>query len=134
MLLARPKILHTSRRHAPKYAPCPHCGALGNRKDVLSRTVRGLAYGAILRLHVTTAEYRASCGCCTTFRTQGDGIEPKAKYTNSIREAVLDRLVEDHLNVERLRLALRRDFLLELSTGFVYDCLRWKVHQRDGAA
>ena len=29
---------------------------------------------------------------------------------------------------------MRRDFFLELSTGFVYDCLRWKVEQLDGAA
>src|SRR5690349_711063 len=97
-----PPIRHVHRRNAPKHAPCPHCGAPGQRKDILPRTVRGIAYGAILLLHVTTGEYRASCDCCTTFRTQIDGIEPKAKYTNSVREAVLDRLLEDRLNVERL--------------------------------
>lgn len=134
MFTARAKIQHTYRRNAPQHAPCPHCGALGNRKDTVSRTVRGIAYGVILLLHVTTGEYRATCGCCTTFRTQVDGIEPKAKYTNSVREAVLDRLLEDRLNVERLQVALRRDFLLELSTGFVYDCLRGKVQQLNGAA
>jgi Transposase len=134
MFQTRPKICHVYRRHAPRHAPCPRCGALGNRKDTVCRTVRGIAYGAILLLHVTTGEYRASCDCCTTFRTQLDGIAPKAKYTNSVREAVLDRLLEDRLNVERLLVALRRDFLLELSTGFVYDCLRWEIQQRDGAA
>jgi transposase len=134
MFQAPPKISHVYRRHAPKHAPCPSCGALGNRKDTCSRTVRGIAYGAILLVHVTTGEYRASCDCCTTFRTQVDGIETKAKYTNSVREAVLDRLLDDRLNVERLLGALRRDFFLELSTGFVYDCLRWKVEQLDGAA
>jgi transposase len=134
MFPARPTVRHSSRRNAPRHAPCPHCGAPGHRKDTFTRTVRSIAYGAILLLHVTTAEYRASCNCCTTFRTQIDGIEPKAKYTNSVREAVLDRLLEDRLNVERLLGALRRDFFLELSTGFVYDCLRWKVQQLDGAA
>jgi transposase len=134
MFPARPTVRHSSRRHAPRHAPCPHCGAPGHRKDTFTRTVRGIAYGALLLLHVTTAEYRATCGCCTTFRTQIDGIEPKAKYTNSVREAVLDRLLEDRLNVERLLGALRRDFFLELSPGFVYDCLRWKVQQLDGAA
>jgi transposase len=134
MFPAQPKIRHLSRRNAPRHAPCPHCGALGNRKETCSRTVRSIAYGAILLVHVTTAEYRATCDCCTTFRTQVDGIEPKAKYTNSVREAVLDRLLEDRLNVDRLLVALRRDFFLELSTGFVYDCLRWKVEQLDGAA
>jgi len=133
MFTARPKIQHTYRRNAPQHAPCPQCGVLGNRKDTLCRTVRGIAYGAILLVHVTTGEYRATCGCCTTFRTQVEGIEPKAKYSNSVREAVLDRLLDDHLNVERLLTALRRDFLLELSPGFVYDCLRWKVEHLDGA-
>jgi transposase len=134
MFQAQPKICHVYRRHAPKHAPCPDCGARGHRKDTCSRTVRGIAYGAILLIHVTTGEYRATCDCCTTFRTQVDGIEPKAKYTNSVRDAVLDRLLEDRLNVERLLVALRRDFFLELSTGFVYDCLRWKTQQLDGAA
>src|SRR6185312_15667219 len=32
---------------------------------------------------------------------------------------------DDGLNIERTRAALRRDFLLELSSGFVYDCLDW---------
>jgi hypothetical protein len=134
MFQVQPKICHVSRRHAPQHASCPHCGALGNRKDTCSRTVRGIAYGAILLVHVTTGEYRATCGCCTTFRTQVDGIAPKAKYTDSVREAVLDRLLEDRLNVARLLVALRRDFWLELSTGFVYDCLCWKIQQLDGAA
>jgi hypothetical protein len=109
----RPKVLHTSRRHAPKKAPCPHCGRLGRRKDFHERTVRSLAYKAILLLHVTTAEYRATCDCCTTFRTQVEGIEPKAHYDNKVREAV---------------------FYLDLSDGFLYDCLDWKVRQLDGAA
>ncbi len=134
MFTARPQIRHLYRRNAPRYAPCPQCGVRGHRKDTFCRTVRGIAYGAILLVHVTTGEYRARCGCCTTFRTQVDGIEPKAKYTNSVRDAVLDRLLEDRLNVERLLVALRRDFALELSSGFVYDCLRWKVQQLDGAA
>ena len=115
MFPAQPKLRHSYRRNAPKHAPCPRCGAPGHRKDTFTRTVRGIAYGAILLLHVTTGEYRATCGCCTTFRTQIDGIEPKAKYSNSVREAVLDRLLEDRLNVERLLGALRRDFFLELS-------------------
>src|SRR5262249_39352986 len=111
-----------------------HCGTRGRRKATYTRTVRGLAYSSILLLHVTTAEYRARCACCTTFRTQVEGIEAKAKYSNSVREAVLDRLLEDHLSVERIRHALRRDFFLELSTGFVYDCLRWKLEQVNRAA
>jgi hypothetical protein len=134
MFPTQPPIRHLYRRYAPKHAPCPHCGAPGNRKDTYTRTVRGIAYRAIVLLHVTTGEYRATCGCCTTFRTQVDEVEAKAHYSNAVREAVLDRLLEDRLNVERLRAALGRDFFLELSTGFVYDCIAWKLAQLDGAA
>src|SRR5262249_53201598 len=118
MFTAQPKLLHEYRRNAPQQAPCPHCGTLGRRQDVHQRIVRGIAYQAILLLHVTTAEYRTRCGCCKTFRTQSDGIEPKAKYTNAVREAVLDRLLDDHLSLERLLACVPRDFLLDLSTGF----------------
>jgi transposase-like protein len=107
---------------------------LGHRKQKLHRTVRSLAYQTILLIRVTTAEYRAHCSCCHTFRTQVEGIEPKAHYTNHIREAVLDRVLEDHMSLERIQAALRRDFLLDLSTGFVYDCLQWKIRQLDLAA
>jgi hypothetical protein len=37
---------------------------------------------------------------------------------------VLDRILDDRMSVEAARASLRRDFLLELSDGFVYDCLR----------
>ena len=130
----RPKVLHEHRRNAPKKAPCPLCGTLGRRKQKLQRTVRSIAYHAVLNVHVTTAEYYARCDCCTTFRTQIEGIEPKAKYANPVREAVLDRLLDDHMNLEQIRSALRRDFLLELSDGFLYDCLDWKIRQLDMAA
>lgn len=128
-----PKTQHLYRRHAPKKAPCPHCGKRGRRKETLSRTVRSLAYQTILLVPVTTAEYRASCDCCTTFRTQIDGIEPKGHYDNKVRDAVLDRLLDD-LSIEAIRQAMQRDFFLDLSCGFIYDTLRWKLTQRDMAA
>lgn len=34
-------------------------------------------------------------------------------------------------SMERLRRALQRDFYLDLSEGFLYDCLDWKVRQTD---
>lgn len=131
---ARPKILHAYRRHAPKKAPCPTCGQLGRRKDYHERIVRSIAYQAILLLHVTTAEYRATCACCTTFRTQIDGIAPKAHYDNKVRTAVLDRILDDRMSVQQIQQALQRDFFLDLSDGFLYDCLDWKIRQLDGAA
>ncbi len=131
---SHPKVLHAYRRNAPKKAPCPQCGCHGRRKDFHCRTVRSIAYQAILFLHVTTAEYRATCTCSHTFRTQIEGIEPKARYDNKVREAVLDRILDDRMTVQQIQHALQRDFHLDLSTGFLYDCLDHKIRQVDGAA
>src|SRR5947209_3893692 len=125
-----PRVRVVQRRCAPRLHPCPTCGVPGRRKDTHTRSVRCLAYGEILWIRLTTGEYRARCDCCTTFRSRVEGIEPRAEYTNRVREAVLDRLLEDGMNMERLQQALRRDFLLELSDGFLYDCLDWMVRQR----
>ena len=111
------------QRLAKKYA--------ARRKRLLRRRVRTIAYQRIAWLDIRYGEYAARCGCQRSFRTSPEGVLPKAAYDNQVRQAVLDRLLEDGLNVERTRQALARDFLLELSTGFVYDCLRWRVAQLD---
>jgi hypothetical protein len=49
----------------------------------------------------------------------------------SIFAPVLDRLLRDRLNVQQTLAAMRREFFLELSEGFVYDCLRWQVGRLD---
>jgi hypothetical protein len=121
------------RRCAPESFPCPRCGVHGRRKDTHTRTVRCLAYREILLIELTTAEYRACCSCCKTFRSQVDGILPRAEYTTKVREAVLDRLLDDKMSVERLRCSLARDFHLDLSDGFLYDCLDWKIRQVEAA-
>src|SRR5436305_5036721 len=118
-------------RRAPRRAPCPTCGRLGRRKRLLHRRVRTLAYRRVAWLEVTYAEYRARCGCRKSFRTWPLDVPPKADYDATVRHAVLDRLLRDRLNVEQTRAALRRDFLLELSDGFVYDCLRWQLARLD---
>src|SRR4051794_12758809 len=121
----------TRVRHAPKRAPCPRCGRLGRRKRLLHRRVRTLAYRRVAWLEVTYAEYRARCDCRKYFRTWPLDVPQKADYDASVRRAVLDRLLGDRLNVEQTRAALRRDFLVELSDGFVYDCLRWQLARLD---
>jgi transposase-like protein len=78
-------------------------------------------------LEVTYAEYRSRCGCCKYFRTWPLNVPPKADYDATVRQAVLDRLLRDRLNVEQTKAALQRDFLIALSDGFVYDCLRWQL-------
>src|SRR5262245_32077603 len=104
---------------APKTFPCHHCGKKGRRKDVHTRRVRDIAYREIVLLEIEVGEYRARCSCCKTFRAQVEGIEPRAEYPNRVREAVLDRLLDDRMSMERLRLALQPDFHLELSEGFL---------------
>jgi hypothetical protein len=58
-------------------------------------------------------------------------VPQKAVYDATVRQAVLDRLLHDRLNVEQTKAAMRRDFLVELSEGFVYDCLRWQLARLD---
>src|SRR3954468_17662250 len=109
---------------APKKAPCPKCGKHGHRKRKAVRKVRTVAYKAIAYLEITCGEYTARCDCCTTFRNTPEGVLPKATYDNKVRDLVLDRILKDEMNVEQTMESLHREFLLDLSTGFVYDVLR----------
>ncbi len=49
---------------------------------------------------------------------------PKADQDAQVRDAVLERVLEDGLNVERTLATMQRDFGPKLSQGFVYNCLR----------
>jgi hypothetical protein len=105
--------------------PCPSCGRRGHRKRLHERFVRSINYGRVLWLHVFYAEYTARCSCRKSFRSCPPNVCPRADYDNLIRQAVLNRILDDGLNVERTRAAMKRDFLLDLSSGFIYDCLDW---------
>lgn len=119
---------------APKKAPCPNCGHLGLRKRTFPRRVRTVVYKRVAFLEITCGEYQARCDCRTTFRNTPEGVLPRALYDNKVRELVLDRILDDGMNVERAIESIRRDFLLDLSTGFVYDVLRDRAAQLDMAA
>jgi hypothetical protein len=121
-------------RCAPKKAPCPRCGTWARRKRTRTRTVRTVAYKAVAVLVVTYGEYAARCDCRTTFRNHPEGVLPKAKYDNRVRDLVLDRLLRDGMSIERALASIRREFLLRLSTGFVYDVLRDRAAELDMAA
>jgi hypothetical protein len=112
-------------RCQPKTYPCPSCGRRGHRKRRLDRFVRSLDYARVLWLHIFYAEYTARCDCRKSFRSWVPNSCPKADYDDLVRQAVLNRILDDGLNVERTRAAMKRDFLLDLSSGFVYDCLSW---------
>jgi Transposase len=116
-------------RCRPESYPCPTCGRRGHRKRRLDRYVRSIAYNQVLWLHVLYAEYTARCDCRKTFRSCPPNICPKADYDNLVRQAVLDRILDDGLNVERTRKAMKRDFLLDLSSDFIYHCLDWGLAQ-----
>lgn len=118
-------------RATAKTHPCPCCGRRGRRKRLLVRRIRSLAYRQVAFLDVHYAEYQARCACCASFRSWPLGVPPKAAYDDSVRQAVLERILDDGLNVQRTRAALHRDFFLNVSEGFVYDCLRWQVAQLD---
>jgi hypothetical protein len=123
MLAPRVRVV----RCAPKTHPCPSCGKRGRRKRRLCRRIRTLAYRQEAFLDVHYAEYRSRCCCRKSFRSWPLGVPAKSDYDDSVRRAVLDRLLDDGLNVERTRASMKRDFLLSLSSGFVYDCLDWQL-------
>jgi transposase len=118
-------------RCAPKTHPCPHCGKRGRRKRPLCRRIYSLAYRQVAYCQVHYAEYRSRCSCCKYFRSWPLDVPPKSDYDDLIRQAVLDRLIEDGLNVLRTQRAMKRDFLLDLSERFIYNCLRWQIKQLD---
>lgn len=95
--------------------------------------MRSLAFQQELWREVYYGEYAAKCQCCKTFRTHPEDIEQKAKYDNRVRQAVLDRILLDKLNATTVQQAMERDFLLKLSTGYIYDCLEYAIRKFDGA-
>jgi hypothetical protein len=118
-------------RCTPKTHACPHCGKRGRRTRCHHRRIRSLAYRQEAYLDVHYAEYKSRCRCCKYFRSWPLGVPAKADYDEQVRLAVLDHIIEDGLNVQRALQLMKRDYLLDLSEGFVYDCLRWKVGQLD---
>lgn len=122
-----PTVVYIPVSCAPKKAPCPQCGKLAKRVRSDVREVRTIAYQQIAFLRITYGEYQPRCGCCKSFRTSPEDVLPRCRYDNKVRQAVLDRLLDDGMNVEAALRSLKRDFYLDLSTGFVYDCLRDRV-------
>src|SRR3954453_17162077 len=133
METVRPHVATIPVRCCPRKAPCPTCGKPAPRKDVHHRMVRTIAYKKVVFLDITYGEYRARCDCCSTFRTTPPGVEPRALYDNKVRQAVLDRILDDGMSVERVIASMQRDFLLDLSDGFVYDSLHREVPPLDMA-
>jgi transposase-like protein len=90
-----------------------------------------VAFKKVAYLEITCGEYAARCGCRKTFRNSPGGVRPRALYDNKVRDLVLDRILHDGMSVERTLESLRREFLLDLSTGFVYDVLHDRARELD---
>jgi len=119
---------------APRKAPCPKCGKLGKRARKLPpRRVRTAIYKEVAYLEITCGEYRAQCDCCKTFRNHPEQVLPRALYDNKVRDLVLERILADGMNVEQTIRSLEREFLLELSPGFIYDLIYDKTRELDMA-
>jgi Transposase len=126
-----PTIVFIPVQCAPKKAPCPKCGKLGRRKRTCTREVRTVAFKAVAYLKVTYGEYTARCECGTTFRNTPEGVLPKAHYDHKVRDLVLGRIIKDGMSIERILESLRREFLLALPAGFVYNVLRDRAEELD---
>lgn len=113
---------------------CPSCGTLGRRKRKRTRKVRSLGYQEIVWLEIQYGEYHAKCDCCTSFHNHPPGVDLKAKYDHQVRQAVVDRILQDKLNLSTVQANMQRDFLLKLSTGYIYDALDWAIRQFEGNA
>ncbi len=113
---------------------CPKCGKLGRRKRHRSRKVRSLSYQEVFWLELHYAEYAAKCGCCRTFHSHPPGVDLKAKYDHKVRQAVVDRIMQDKQNLSAIQQSMERDFLLKLSTGYIYSTLDYAIRQFDGNA
>jgi|GEM_PF-2216380 len=121
-------------RCAPKKAPRSECGT----RAIANGPSRAPCAPSPTRpspvLEITYGEYAARRGCRTTFRNSPEGVLPKAHYDNKVRDLVLDRLLKYGMSIERALASIRREFLLDLSAGFVYDVLRDHAASLDMAA
>ncbi len=120
-------------KFAPRKIPCAKCGVYARRKRIRNRKVRSLAFKETLWLDVHYGEYVAKCECCVSFHSCPEGMDPKAKYDHKVRQAVIDRILIDKLNTATIQEAMKRDFFLELSTGYLYDALDYAIRQFDGS-
>ena len=83
-------------------------------------------------MEVHYGEYVAKCDCCKSFHSHPAGADPKAKYDHKVRQAVIDRILQDKLNLTAVQASIERDFLLKLSSGYIYQSLAYAIRQFDG--
>lgn len=126
-------IIQTKRR-AKKRHPCPTCGKKGWRKRIKSLLVRHLAHQVPAFWRIIVGVYAATCACTKFFTSTVEGVALRAGYTDAVRRKVVDLIVRDHLPLRKVQTHLKEDFALEVSVGFIYDCLNWAEAKIDKAA
>ena len=119
-------------KRAPRKIGCPKCGTLGRRKRIRTREVRSLGFKEIVWLEISYGEYISKCDCCVSFHSCPEGVDPKAKYDHKVRQAVVDRILQDKLNLSVVQSSMKRDFLLDLSSGYIYGALEHAIREFDG--
>ena len=116
-----------------KYAPCLKCGKRGKRigKHTKKRVIRHIAYSQKAWIIAEQGQYKARCGCCTTFWGIIPGVPRQGEYSDAVRVAVIKSMQRDRLPGEMVKERLKEDFLLEVSTGFIYACFDRAVQMVD---
>ena len=118
-------------RCAPAKPPVPRAASLGNARP---STTAGSAPSPTSRSSSSTSPTASTGPVATAARHSAPprrASNPGRCTTTRSVQAVLDRILEDGMSVERVIASMRRDFLLDLSDGFVYDCLDWQVRRLD---
>jgi len=137
----RPLVV--KKRRAPKTYPCPVCGKPGRRKCTNRYVAHHLAHRRACEWHVTVGVYRATCNCerivrrkedgrrievrkpIKTFTASIPGLEAGQKYTDAVREKIVDLVVRDRLSNMQTLEHMREEHCLDISEGFIYLCLAW---------
>ena len=147
--IPEPPPIIVKKRAAPKTCPCPVCGTRGRRKYVRRYVAQDLAHRRRCEWDVALGVYKAKCHCTRTVRRRVNGrwievekpikvfsatipgLESGQRYTDAVREKVVDLVIRDHLSNMQTLEHLREEHGLEVSEGFIYLCLEWA--QKKGA-
>lgn len=111
--------------------PCPRCRKLAKRVGVVDAWARDIAYREEAWIHSRLGVYESRCLCQEYFQAENPDAPHHWTYTVAVREAVVNSIVRDHLSAQKTRERFREDFLLDLSQGFVFECLTWADERFD---
>ncbi|MGH9361916.1 MAG: transposase [Thermoanaerobaculia bacterium] len=96
--------------------------------------MRHLAHKVPAFWRIFVGIYAATCVCAKFFTSTVEGVALRAGYTDAVRQKVVDLLIRDHLPLRKVQTHLKEDFALEVSVGFIYDCLNGAEAKIDKAA